>query len=100
MPVLYLEDIETSEPYNASIFFWYFEARKSPGNAPTAIYLAGGPGESSLYGAASDGGPCYVRPDSKTTYDNPWSWSNRVNSKHIIACNTNLRHSITESINI
>ncbi|KAK3075241.1 hypothetical protein LTR53_001605 [Teratosphaeriaceae sp. CCFEE 6253] len=41
-------------------FFWYFKARVRPEQAPTAIYLAGGAGESSMWGAASDGGPCYV----------------------------------------
>lgn len=48
MPSSYLSDIEGSDPYNVSMFFWYFEARESPKIAPTAIYLAGGPGESSL----------------------------------------------------
>ena len=49
MPVSYLKDIEGSDPYNVSMFFWYFEARQNPQNAPTTIYLAGGPGESSMW---------------------------------------------------
>ena len=48
MPSSYLSDVEGSSPYNVSMFFWYFEARKTPGTAPTALYLGGGPGESSL----------------------------------------------------
>jgi carboxypeptidase C (cathepsin A) len=48
MPVSYLQDIEGTEPYNVSMFFWYFEAREDPQSAPTAMYLAGGPGQSSL----------------------------------------------------
>jgi carboxypeptidase D len=49
MPVSYLRDIEAIDPYNVSMFFWYIEARDDPQNAPTAIYLAGGPGQSSLW---------------------------------------------------
>lgn len=50
MPASYLKDVELSDdPYNISMFFWYFEARENPANAPTAIYLAGGPGESSMW---------------------------------------------------
>ena len=44
MPTSYLSDIEGSDPYNVSMFSWYFEARDNPKTAPTAIYLAGGPG--------------------------------------------------------
>lgn len=79
MPATYLADIETSEPYNASVFFWYFEARNAPEHAPTVIYLAGGAGQSSMYGAAEDGGPCYVLPDSNSTVENPWSWNVNAN---------------------
>ena len=42
MPTSYLEDIEGSSPYNVSMFFWYFEARQDPQNAPLGIYFAGG----------------------------------------------------------
>jgi carboxypeptidase C (cathepsin A) len=67
MPTTYLTDIEGNEPYNASMFFWYFNARNDPEHAPTAIYLAGGPGDSSMFGATEDGGPCTVNPDSNST---------------------------------
>lgn len=33
MPTSYLKDIEGAEPYNISMFFWYFQARESPNNA-------------------------------------------------------------------
>lgn len=61
------------DAYNVSMFFWYFEARNDPQNAPTTLYFAGGPGESSLYGAANDGGPCIVNFDSNSTHENPWA---------------------------
>lgn len=73
MPADYLSDIQAAVPYNASMFFWYFQAREQPEKAPTTIYLAGGPGESSVFGATSDGGPCYVLSDSSSSESNPWS---------------------------
>ena len=79
LPVSYLKEIETAEPYNVSMFYWYFEAREDPENAPTAIYLAGGPGESSILAMVTDGGPCYVNPDSNSTKENPWSMNQKVN---------------------
>ncbi|KAK5111187.1 hypothetical protein LTR85_012236 [Meristemomyces frigidus] len=84
MPSTYLTDVQDpSDPYNISTFFWYFEARHEPENAPTAIYLAGGPGQSSMYGAAEDGGPCSVLPDSNSTVENPWSWNEYVNMLYV-----------------
>ena len=72
---------ETSEDqdYPINTFFWFFEARKDPHNAPLAIWLNGGPGGSSLIGALAENGPCFVGNDSNSTYLNPWSWNNEVN---------------------
>ena len=83
MPSSYLNDIETADPYNISMFFWYITARQNPKEAPTAIYLAGGPGESSLFGATSDGGPCYVNSDSNSTYTNDYSMNEYVNMLYV-----------------
>jgi carboxypeptidase C (cathepsin A) len=83
LPADYISDTQGDEPHNISIFFWYFEARNSPRKAPTTIYLAGGPGESSVYGATSDGGPCYVLDDSNSTESNPWSWNENVNMLYV-----------------
>lgn len=83
MPASYLADIQGEDSYNVSTFFWYFRARKSPTKAPTAIYLAGGPGESSIYGVTSDDGPCYVLEDSNSTVINPDSWNENVNMLYV-----------------
>lgn len=80
MPAEYLTDVGN---YSISTFFWYFHARNAPEKAPTTIYLAGGPGESSIYGATSDGGPCYVLNDSNSTESNPWSWNENVNMLYV-----------------
>ncbi|TQN65573.1 Carboxypeptidase S1-like protein A, partial [Colletotrichum shisoi] len=64
-------------------FFWFFEARKAPENAPLAIWLNGGPGGSSIMGLLEENGPCFVNGDSRTTRLNPWSWNNEVNLLYI-----------------
>lgn len=74
-------DDEIGEPqdYPINTFFWFFEARKTPEQAPLAIWLNGGPGGPSMVGLLEELGPCFVSPDSKGTYLNPWSWNNEVN---------------------
>ncbi|KAF7596880.1 hypothetical protein BBP40_011925 [Aspergillus hancockii] len=77
LPPGFLEDGTQDYPINT--FFWFFEARKDPANAPLAIWLNGGPGGSSVMGLLEELGPCFVASDSKTTIRNPWSWNNEVN---------------------
>ncbi|KAK2000992.1 serine carboxypeptidase [Colletotrichum falcatum] len=75
-------DRETQD-YPINTFFWFFEAREDPENAPLAIWLNGGPGGSSMMGLLEENGPCFVNKDSKTTRLNPWSWNNKVNLVYI-----------------
>jgi carboxypeptidase C (cathepsin A) len=85
--------------YNASIFFWYFgkspecacphiistdlelESRTDAANAPTTIFMPGGPGSSFLDNA--NGLPCTVNADGQSTSLNPWSWNNEVNMLYL-----------------
>ena len=77
------QDIQGSAAFNISTFFWYFEAKNDPLNAPVAIYLAGGPGVSSSFAALGENGPCYANRDSNSTRLNPWSFNNYVNMLYI-----------------
>jgi carboxypeptidase C (cathepsin A) len=73
----------TGENFTISTFYWFFETRKNPAKAPFAIYLSGGPGESSMDGVTGDGGPCNINADSISTSLNPWSFNNEVNMIYI-----------------
>ncbi|KXT14194.1 hypothetical protein AC579_2459 [Pseudocercospora musae] len=72
-----LSPVKQNFPIN--LFFWFYEARKNPKNAPLAIWLNGGPGCSSLIGMLDELGPCWVNPDANSTRINEWSWNNEVN---------------------
>ena len=85
LPPNALDEPHEHQDYPINTFFWFFEARKDPHNAPLAIWLNGGPGGSSLIGALAENGPCFVGSDSNSTYLNPWSWNNEVNMLYIVS---------------
>ena len=72
-----------STGYNTSLFFWFFESRKDPANAPFTVWIGGGPGSASVDSAVGENGPCSVNADSNSTALNPWSWNNEVNLLYI-----------------
>lgn len=84
LPPGLIEDVDGEvQDYPINTFFWFFEARKVPGNAPLSIWLNGGPGSSSLMGLLQETGPCFVGADSNSTYLNPHSWNNEVNMLYL-----------------
>ncbi|KAJ7636956.1 Alpha/Beta hydrolase protein [Roridomyces roridus] len=68
---------------NASMWFWFFEARNSPNTAPLTLWLNGGPGCTSMSGIFQENGPCNVSSDGRTTTLNPFSWNNLSNMIYI-----------------
>ncbi|KAL8883220.1 MAG: hypothetical protein Q9192_007345, partial [Flavoplaca navasiana] len=59
---------------DAHTFFWFFEARSNPAEAPLTLWLNGGPGSDSLIGLFQELGPCNVTEDLESMV-NPYSWS-------------------------
>ncbi|KAI8671700.1 hypothetical protein NCS57_00645900 [Fusarium keratoplasticum] len=45
---------------HANMFFWFFEARHKPQDAPVILFLNGGPGISSIYRVFDGSGPCNI----------------------------------------
>ncbi|KAH8590315.1 putative carboxypeptidase S1 [Bisporella sp. PMI_857] len=82
-PKFLLGEWEDVQDYPINTFFWFFESRKDPANAPLSIWLNGGPGGSSMMGLLQENGPCFVSSDSNSTYLNEWSWNNEVNMLYI-----------------
>ncbi|EEB95708.1 hypothetical protein MPER_05281, partial [Moniliophthora perniciosa FA553] len=62
------------------LFFWFFEARNSPENAPVILWQNGGPGcASSGMGLLYELGPCNIANHGFNTTLNPYSWNNNAN---------------------
>ncbi|MCJ1474854.1 hypothetical protein MMC13_003514 [Lambiella insularis] len=59
---------------NTHMFFWFFEARHNPADAPLTLWLNGGPGSDSLIGLFEELGPCMIA-ENLTSYLNPSSWN-------------------------
>jgi carboxypeptidase C (cathepsin A) len=77
LPAKALADLGVkNQTYEINTFFWFFESRKDPKNAPLSIWMNGGPGSSSMLGLMRENGPCFVNSDSNSTYLNEWSWNN------------------------
>ncbi|PGH00730.1 hypothetical protein GX51_05611 [Blastomyces parvus] len=74
-----LEGLDDNQDYPINTFFWFFESRKDPENAPLSIWINGGPGSSSMMGLLVENGPCIINPDSNSTILNQYSWNNEVN---------------------
>lgn len=76
-------DLGQGQDYPINSFFWFFEARDDPANAPFTIWLNGGPGSSSMYALLEENGPCLANPDSNTTRPSEWSWNRASNMLYL-----------------
>ncbi|KAH7882369.1 Alpha/Beta hydrolase protein [Phlebopus sp. FC_14] len=64
---------------NKHLFFWFFESRTSPEDAPLVMWLNGGPGCSSSTGLLFELGPCSIADHGTNTTFNPYSWNTHAN---------------------
>ncbi|KAF2715244.1 alpha/beta-hydrolase [Pleomassaria siparia CBS 279.74] len=84
LPAHTLDDLGVrNQTYDINTFFWFFESRKDPKNAPLSIWMNGGPGSSSMLGLLRENGPCHINSDSNSTRLNEWSWNNEVNMLYL-----------------
>ncbi|RSL64556.1 hypothetical protein CEP54_004686 [Fusarium duplospermum] len=73
---------ETPINESANMFFWFFEARHRPQEAPVVLFLNGGPGISSVYRVFDGSGPCLI--DWKGTIrPNPHSLNEYANVLYV-----------------
>ena len=70
--------ITTNASANAEAFFWYWPALSGNASAPVLLWLQGGPGSSSLFGAFVEIGPYRVTAAGLPT-PNAFSWCNEYN---------------------
>jgi carboxypeptidase C (cathepsin A) len=68
----------THEDSGTHLFYWFFESRKDPKNAPVVLWLTGGPGCSSLTALFYENGPYTVDKDMQLKI-NPYSWNEITN---------------------
>lgn len=55
------------------LFYWFFDSRNDPKNDPVIIFMAGGPGASSLLNMLRGTGPCALDEGATKPKPNPWS---------------------------
>ena len=74
-------------PNNGNMFFWFFPAAENPETAPVVIWLQGGPGGSSMFGALKLHGPVITSTDENNNLNgsthNQWTWARRHNMIYI-----------------
>lgn len=68
---------------NQSLWFWFFESRNDPQNAPLATWFNGGPGCSSMIGLFQENGPCHFEDNATEPSLNPYSWNTYANMLYI-----------------
>jgi len=69
---------EVNQQYGAHLFYYFVESQFSPKTDPTILWLQGGPGCSSLFGAFVENGPQIIDANGNF-HANNYSWNARAN---------------------
>jgi len=78
LPVMYSGYVEVNQEYGANLFYYFIESQGNPATDPLVLWLQGGPGCSSLFGAFVENGPILINATG-SLYPNPWSWNANAN---------------------
>jgi carboxypeptidase C (cathepsin A) len=60
LPPGVVDDLGVDQNYTINTFFWVFESRKDPANAPLSIWIKEGLGSSSMIGLLQGNGQFHV----------------------------------------
>lgn len=66
-----------------NMWFWFFEARENPQEAPLMAFFGGGPGDASEFGLFTQNGPCNFVDNETEPSVNPNSYNNYANMLYI-----------------
>ncbi|XXH03013.1 hypothetical protein Hte_009403 [Hypoxylon texense] len=66
-----------------NMWFWFFEARNDPQEAPLVAYFDGGPGTASEYALFTQHGPCHFVNNETTPSLNPYSFNEYANILYV-----------------
>ncbi len=78
--------VSAPNDYPINMFFWFIEARQTPGTAPLTVFMNGGPGSSSMVGLFQENGPCEVvemAEDQLGTKARDWGWDRSTNILYV-----------------
>lgn len=77
--------VNVDAKHGAHLYYLFFESLNSPSTDPLVIWLNGGPGCSSLFGAFIENGPFSIDANATTTglHRNPFSWTAKANVLYI-----------------
>jgi len=65
--------IDLEQNSGDDMFYWWFESRTAPKDAPVVLWLTGGPGCASEIALFYENGPYQFNDDGKTLKMNPWN---------------------------
>jgi len=74
--------VEVNKDYGAHLYYYFVPSQSKPLSDPVILWLQGGPGCSSLFGAFVENGPQFIQ-ENGTIIDNPYSWNTNASVIYI-----------------
>lgn len=74
--------LTVNENQGMNMFFWFFPAEFRTGEEPVMVWLQGGPGATSMFGALIENGPYHLKTNGEIVL-RPYSWAKNINMLYI-----------------